>query len=108
VHFINDVIKHLTNHFLLKHVNSITYYPEGNGHVESTNNILGTLLSKLVSESKTNCDEHLPTVLFSYKTTHKVATWYTPYQLVYGLHPLMLTNFIMLIVSSKHRFKKFQ
>jgi hypothetical protein len=27
VHFINDVIKHLTYHFLLKHVNSITYYP---------------------------------------------------------------------------------
>jgi len=27
VHFINDAIKYLTNHFLLKHVNSITYYP---------------------------------------------------------------------------------
>jgi hypothetical protein len=27
VHFINDVIKHLIDHFLLKHVNSITYYP---------------------------------------------------------------------------------
>jgi hypothetical protein len=26
VHFINDVIKYLTNHFLLKHVSSITYY----------------------------------------------------------------------------------
>jgi len=27
VHFTNDVIKHLTYHFLLKHVNSIIYYP---------------------------------------------------------------------------------
>jgi hypothetical protein len=27
LHFINDVIKHLTNHFLFKHVNSTTYYP---------------------------------------------------------------------------------
>jgi hypothetical protein len=27
VHFINDVIKHLTYHFLLKLLNSITYYP---------------------------------------------------------------------------------
>jgi hypothetical protein len=26
VHFINDVINHLTNNFLLKHVNSNTYY----------------------------------------------------------------------------------
>jgi len=27
VHFINDTIKHLTKLFLLKHVNSTTYYP---------------------------------------------------------------------------------
>ncbi len=27
IHFINDVIKYLTNHFLLKHVSSTTYYP---------------------------------------------------------------------------------
>ncbi len=27
VHFINDAIKYLINHFLMKHVNSTTYYP---------------------------------------------------------------------------------
>jgi len=31
VRFINDVIKHLIDQFLLKHVSSITYYPQGNG-----------------------------------------------------------------------------
>jgi hypothetical protein len=31
VHFINNVIKYLTNHFLLKHVSFTTYYPHGNG-----------------------------------------------------------------------------
>ncbi len=30
VHFINE-LKHLTNHFLLKHVSSRTYYLQGNG-----------------------------------------------------------------------------
>ncbi len=29
VHFIKDAIKYLTDHFLLKHVNSTTYYPQG-------------------------------------------------------------------------------
>ncbi len=29
VHFINDVIKHLIDYFLLKHVSSNTYYPQG-------------------------------------------------------------------------------
>jgi hypothetical protein len=27
VHFINDAIKYLTDHFLMKHMNSTTYYP---------------------------------------------------------------------------------
>jgi hypothetical protein len=27
VYFINNVVKHFINHFLLKHVSSITYYP---------------------------------------------------------------------------------
>jgi hypothetical protein len=27
VHFINDAIKYLTNHFMLKHVAPTTYYP---------------------------------------------------------------------------------
>jgi hypothetical protein len=31
VYFIHDVIKQLTDHFLLKHVSSTTYYPQGNG-----------------------------------------------------------------------------
>ncbi len=31
VHFINDAIKYLTNHFLMKHENFTTYYPQGNG-----------------------------------------------------------------------------
>jgi hypothetical protein len=31
VHVINDDIKYFTYHFLLKHVSSTTYYPQGNG-----------------------------------------------------------------------------
>jgi hypothetical protein len=36
-------------------------------------------------------------MLFSYKIAYKEATWYTPYQLVYGLHPLMPTEYIILV-----------
>jgi hypothetical protein len=89
--------KYLIDHILLKHVSSTTYYPRRNGQVESTNKVLGTLLTKLVSENKADCNEHLSTVLFSYKTIDKVATKYTPYQLMYGLHPLMPIKYIVLI-----------
>jgi hypothetical protein len=42
-------------------------------------------------------------VLFSYKTTYKIATRYTPYQLVYGLHPLMPTWYIVQVASGNER-----
>jgi hypothetical protein len=79
VHFINDAIKYLTNHFLLKHVSFTTYYPEGNGQAKFTNKVLETLLTKLVNENRINWDEHFSTLLFSYKTTYKVSIGYRPY-----------------------------
>ncbi len=88
---------------MLKHVNFTTYYPQGNGQDESTNKRLGTLLTKLVSENKTDWDEHLSIVLFSYITVYKVARGYTPYQLVYGLHPSMPIEYILLVVSGDQK-----
>ncbi len=79
VHFINDAIKYLIDHSLMKHVSSTTYSPYGNGQAKSTNKVLRTLSTKLVNESKTNWDEHLSTMLFSYIFAYKVITRYTPY-----------------------------
>jgi hypothetical protein len=61
------------------------------------------MLTKLVSENKTNWDEHLSIVLFSYRTIYKIAPWYTPYQLMYGLHPLMPTKYIVPIVGGNEK-----
>ncbi len=60
-------------------------------------------MTKLVNDNKTNWDEHLSTVLFSYKITYKVATWYIPYQLMYGLHPLMPIGYIVPIIGGNQR-----
>ncbi len=42
-------------------------------------------------------------MLFSYRTTYKIATRYTPYQLVYGLHPLMPIEYIILVIGGDER-----
>ncbi len=60
------------------------------------------MLTKLVSENKMDWDEHLPTILFSYRITYKVAIGYTPYQLVYGLHLLMPIEYIPLVIGNDH------
>jgi hypothetical protein len=38
-----------------------------------------------------------PQCYFHTKTAYKGATWYMPYQSMYGLHPLMPIVYIMLI-----------
>jgi hypothetical protein len=42
-------------------------------------------------------------MLFLYKIAYKVATWYTPYQLVYELHPLMPIEYIVLVVGGNEK-----
>jgi len=87
----------------MKHVSFTTYYYQGNGQVEFINKVLGTLLTKLVNENRTNWDEHMSTMLFSYKTAYKTITRYTPYQFMYGLHPLMPIEYIILVASGNER-----
>jgi hypothetical protein len=41
-------------------------------------------------------------MLFSYKTAYKI-TWYILYQLMYGLHPLMPTYYIVLVAGGNER-----
>jgi hypothetical protein len=42
-------------------------------------------------------------MLFSHRTAYKVITWYTLYQLVYGLHPLMPIEYIMRVVGGNEK-----
>jgi hypothetical protein len=42
-------------------------------------------------------------MLFSYKIVHKITIGYTPYQLVYVLHPLMPTKYIVPVVGGSQK-----
>jgi hypothetical protein len=95
----HDVIKYLIEyHLILKHTSFIIYYLQGNGDVQSTNKIFGTLLIKLVNEIWSDWDEHLSTILFLYQTPYKVGTghifstclWITSI-MTYMVHVTILT-----------------
>jgi hypothetical protein len=92
VHFINDGIKYLIDHFLLKHVSFRTFYLEGNGQVESTNKVLETLSTKLIIENRKKWDEYMSTMLNLYKTAYKVITRYTPYQWITSIDAHRIYN----------------
>jgi hypothetical protein len=60
-------------------------------------------LTKLVSENRTDWDEHLSTLLFSYRTTYQIAIGYTPHQLMYEPHLLMPIEYIVPIAGGNEK-----
>jgi hypothetical protein len=65
--------------------------------------VIGRLFTKLVNEKRIDRDEHLSIILFSYRIVYKVAIGYTPYRLVYGLHPLTTIEYVMSTITNEHR-----
>jgi hypothetical protein len=69
-HFINKIIGVLMVEFMIVHQKWTTYYPQGNGQVESTIKTLGKILAKLVIVNRNNWDVMLFTTLWAYQTTY--------------------------------------
>jgi hypothetical protein len=57
---------------------------------------IGALITKLVNEKMIDWDEHLHIVLNAYQTTfNRMTKCHTPFQPVYGLHPLMPVEYVL-------------
>jgi hypothetical protein len=67
-HSINDTIEILTTKFMITHHTFITYYPRGNGQVQSTNKTPKQLIIKLVNANVIYWDVMLLTSLWAYCT----------------------------------------
>jgi transposase InsO family protein len=84
-HFLNDLIREMTNRFQIDHRKTTPYHPQTNGQTERVNGILVSILRKTVIDSKRDWDVKLTAALWAYRTTYKVTTHATPFSLVYGL-----------------------
>lgn len=82
--FVHKMVKRLTEKYLIDHVKSTPYYPQGNGQAEVTNKTLISILSKMVTEKGSKWSEKLPKALWAYRTSERSATNATPYSLVLG------------------------
>ncbi|XP_074299806.1 uncharacterized protein LOC141630974 [Silene latifolia] len=63
-----------------------------NGQVESNNKIVISNVKRRLEEIGANCADELPFVLWSDRTTAKVATSQTPFSLVYGAEAVILSE----------------
>ena len=74
-HFLNGVIRELTQTHMILHKKSTAYHPQANGQAESSNKILVKILKKIVQDNKAKLDS----ALWSFRTTFKVTTGMTPF-----------------------------
>ncbi|MCO5560936.1 hypothetical protein L7F22_014556 [Adiantum nelumboides] len=84
-----DLLDALSENLSIKHVHSTPYYPQCNGLVEKTNDVLCKIITKHVRDRPQGWDKHLTATLWAYRTSFKVSTQFTPYHLVYGQEALL-------------------
>ena len=70
-------------HITLGH--STTYYPQGNGLVETSNKSLVNIIKTLLEDNKKTWNKRLVNALWEYRLTTKKSISTSPYQLVYGM-----------------------
>ncbi len=60
------------------------YHPQADGLVENFNRTLRAMLAKYAERFGVNWDEHLPRLLFAYRTKPHESTGESPFFLLYG------------------------
>ncbi len=83
--FKSKIIIDFCNKYHITLVYSTTYYPQGNGLVESSNKILVNIIKKLLEDNKKTWNKKLVNALWVDRLTTKKSIGTSPYQLVYGM-----------------------
>ena len=90
--FVNQIQDELYRLTGTKHRVTSAYHPQTNGLTERFNQTLQTALLKLVNDTQTDWDEHLPAVLFAYRTSQQKATQLTPFE-------VMFCRYVMIVLD---------
>ena len=95
LHFLNEVIEHLLNKFMVIHRKSAPYHPQANGQAKSTNKILKMVLTKIVSGSKLDWELKLYSAIWAYWVAYKTTKGTTPFNMVYKLDAIIPMEFLI-------------
>ena len=68
-----------------KQEHSSSFYPQANGQVEAVNKTLKTILKRTINEARSNWHIMMYPTLWAYRTNVKIATGFSPFQLVHGV-----------------------
>jgi len=88
-HFQNKMMTELSTMLGFRQEHSSPYYPQANGQVEAVNKTLKTILQRTVNISRNNWHIMLYPALWEYHTSIKIATGFSPFQLVQGVEAIL-------------------
>uniref|UniRef100_A0A2N9I869 Integrase catalytic domain-containing protein n=1 Tax=Fagus sylvatica TaxID=28930 RepID=A0A2N9I869_FAGSY len=87
--FDSELFKKFYEQYGIKNHFSTPAYPQGNGHVESSNKTLLDGIKKRLEKAKGRWVEELPSILWTYRTTPRSSTRETPFSLIYGVEAVI-------------------
>lgn len=76
----------------IQKLNTTAYHPQTDGLVERFNCTLTNMLAKTVQSNGKDWDQHLPYVLFAYRSSPQSSTGESPFFLLYGRDPKLPTE----------------
>ncbi|MCO5574351.1 hypothetical protein L7F22_028134 [Adiantum nelumboides] len=91
--FRKGILTKVCEELKISHRHSTPYYPQSNGLVKKANKIIASITRKIVESKPKRCDNFLDGAIWTYKTTYRDATQFTPFHLVYvqeALQPIEL------------------
>ncbi|XP_026459181.1 uncharacterized protein LOC113359820 [Papaver somniferum] len=90
--FDSGVIKDFCKNLNIRYNFSSPYYAQSNGQAEATNRVIMYNLKKRLEKAKGKWIEEFPVVLWSYRTTPKRSTGFSPFTLAYGTEAVIPTE----------------
>ena len=90
--FLSNLICELYRLLGIRKVNTTAYHPKTDGMVERFNRTLIEMLAKTAERDPRRWDQHVPFVLFAYRTSPHEATGETPFKLLYGREAVLPTD----------------
>lgn len=87
--FKGEVLDLLLNQYRCQIVMSTAYHPEGNGRIERHHTPMLDALFKVTGDAKGTWPKYLHAALFACRITVSRSSGYSPYFLLYGVHPVL-------------------
>ncbi|KOS36085.1 hypothetical protein ACN38_g13229, partial [Penicillium nordicum] len=90
---LSGAVRHFVGLLRARHRTTTPYHPRTNGKVENFNGLIGRMLTKYLMGKPTRLwDEYLTKALFATRVREHTVTRKSPYFLVYGVQPRIVTD----------------